>query len=62
MEYIYLLPPLAIIGISIGVGGVLGSFWMFCRMHNDCSLLEVDLEIAHEKLEEYKQIIAEYEQ
>jgi len=53
MEYTYIIEPLILIGVSFGIGGVLGAFWMFCMMLKNQNDLEKELDSKNKLLDSY---------
>ena len=53
MEYTYIIEPLILIGVSFGIGGVLGAFWMFCIMLKNQNYLEKELDSKNKLLDSY---------
>jgi hypothetical protein len=52
MEYTTMWQPLLLVFVSMTIGGAIGSFYMFWRLHTDYKLLEIDLQMALEKLQD----------
>ena len=53
MEYIYIAQPIILIGVSLRIGLVLGSFWMFCIMYKTEKQLEKELDSKNSLLNSY---------
>jgi hypothetical protein len=53
MEYTHIIQPMILIGISFGIGAVLGSFWMFCIMYTKEKRLEKELDSKNALLDTY---------
>ena len=51
MEYTTMWQPILLIFVSMTIGGAIGSFYMFWRLHTENKLLEIDLEMMQEKLQ-----------
>ena len=53
MEYTNVLQHIIMIGVSFGIGLLLGSFWSFCIMYKKEKQLEKELDSKNRLLESY---------
>ena len=54
MEYINIIEPLGIIGISLGVGFFMGAYWMFLVMCKTERNILKELDAKNKDLEQWK--------